>query len=246
VVLVAPFMEERQDAHEVLRAWALALAETGVTVLRFDLYGTGDAAGAWEDATVEGWCNDIAAMSARLRTEAGVASVGLVGLRFGATLAAAAAVQSDAAWVGLVQPVLDGERYAMEVLRAHLAAEMMLHQKAGTTREVLLARLQAGETINLFGYGFTPTQYRGMAALDVGRLLGAFGGEVRVVEVARTETARVSKEIAELMTTLGARGTLVRAVEPQSLYAEGKVRLVTSPAVTACLRGWVAPREEQG
>lgn len=246
VVLVAPFGEERQDAHEVLRSLALALSAAGVSVLRFDLYGTGDAAGAWEDATPTGWLDDIAAMTSLLRRETGASRVGLVGLRFGATLAAHAASQSEADWVGLVQPVLRGDAYAMELLRAYLAAEMALHKKAGTTREALLARLAAGETVNLFGYGYTPAQHAELGAMDTAKALNAWGGDALLVEVLRTATARQSKDFAALAEAMGPRLTQVQAVEAQSLYTEGKVRQVEAPEVTRRVLDYLAARKEQG
>ncbi len=245
VVLVAPFMEERQDSHEVLRSLALSLSAAGFAVLRFDLFGTGDSDGDWDDATVQGWLDDLSSMRTLLRREAGVDTVGFVGLRFGATLAAYAAAQHETGWVGLVQPVLQGEAYAQEVLRAHLAAELVLHKKAGTTREALTAQLQAGNTVNLFGYGFTPAQFREMSTLDVGRALHGWAGDVLVVEVARTATARQGKELTAFVESLGPRGTLVRAVEPHSLYNEGKQRIVEAPEVTRCLLEWLKARTEQ-
>ena len=60
-VIVHPFMEERQDAHAVLRSLAVALAARGHATLRFDLYGCGDSEGDWRGASLARWCDDVAA-----------------------------------------------------------------------------------------------------------------------------------------------------------------------------------------
>ena len=59
-VLVHPFMEERQDAHAVLRALAVELAARGFPTLRFDLFGCGDSEGDWASASLARWGDDLA------------------------------------------------------------------------------------------------------------------------------------------------------------------------------------------
>lgn len=164
-LLVHPFMEERQDAHPILRDMARRLAGTGFPTLRFDLHGHGDSEGDWQDATIEGWLEDIATAAEVLRREAGVRRIGLYGLRFGATLAALAARVLQPEHLVLWQPVIRGEAYVMDLLMSHLAAEMVLHKRAGISREVLIERLGQGQNVNLFGYLFSPAQYRGSRPL---------------------------------------------------------------------------------
>lgn len=240
VVTVAPFMEERQDTHELYRSLALGLSARGATVLRFDLYGTGDSAGRWEDASIEGWLGDIAAAVVRLRQEPGVRDIALVGMRFGALLAATAVARRvEASKVVLVQPVLKGAGYVMDVLRAHLAAEMVLHKRAGVTRESLVESLRSGESVNLFGYRFTPAQHDAMVGLDAGTSLARFQGKSLLVDVARTEAARANKELDALKTQLDDKATLVRAVEAQTLYVEGKQRVVRAEGVEGVVVPWL-------
>ncbi|MBL8604369.1 MAG: alpha/beta hydrolase [Myxococcales bacterium] len=228
VVTVAPFMEERQDTHELYRALGRHLAGRGVPTFRFDLRGTGDAHGAWDEATVEGWLDDIARAVSLHRERTGVREIALLGLRFGALLAAAAATRVGAARLALVQPVLKGSAYLMDVLRAHLAAEMVLHKRAGVTREALVETLQSGRAVNLFGYRLTPAQYRGIQPLDLAAALDGFDGQSLVVDVVRTEQARGSKELEALKAHPSGRVTVARAVEAQTLYVEGKLRNVQS------------------
>lgn len=239
VVFVHPFMEERQDAHPFLRSLAAQVANRGLWAMRFDLHGCGDSEGEWEEATVASWLDDVRAACAHVRAQSGVERVVLCGLRFGATLAAMAGAVEGPAPLALIQPVVKGGTYAMDVLRAYLAAEMVLTKKAGVTREALIERLRAGETVNVFGYHLTAAQFDGLRALDLSTTLAGYGARSLVVDVVKTPTARASNELAGLATTLGAGATLARAVEPQPLYVEGKVHLTRAEQVELALLGWL-------
>lgn len=239
VVLVHPFMEERKDAHPFMKSFAKRLAAAGHPCLRVDLYGCGDSAGESSDGTVPLWLDDIAAAANHLRREAEVRDVVLLGVRYGAALAAGAAARAEAKGLCLIAPVLRGREYVLDVLRAYIASEMVLNKKAGVSREVLLERLDRGESVNLFGYDFTPAQRDGIVALDAPAALAAFPGPALVVDVARTETARESLDVAAARTALGDRATVVRAVEPQPLHVEGKVHYVHAEGVEKALVSWM-------
>jgi pimeloyl-ACP methyl ester carboxylesterase len=115
VVLCAPLWREGVRAHRVLRQLAARLAKEGTTVLRFDYTGAGDSAGDNEAGDVETWLDDVAAAVDEARRGAGVARVTLLGLRFGATLAAlAAAARDDVERLVLWEPVREGARYLEE------------------------------------------------------------------------------------------------------------------------------------
>ncbi len=88
VVLCPPLGIEALNAHWVYRRLASELAASGVLALRFDYRGTGDSSG--EADGVAGLVEDVAA-AIRFVRDCGAPRVGLVGLRVGATLAAAAA-----------------------------------------------------------------------------------------------------------------------------------------------------------
>lgn len=242
VVLVHPFMEERQDAYPFLRNLSLSLAEQGFPSLRADLYGCGDSAGDWSDADIEGWVDDVAHCAARLRAQGEVRDVVLLGVRYGAALAAAAAARAEAKGLALIAPVLRGREYVMDVLRAYIASEMMLNKKAGVSRDGLMSRLDAGANVNLFGYDFTPKQRDGMVALDALGALASSGCPTLVVDVARTETAREPADVAAARAALGERGSVARAVEPQPLHLEGKIHFVRADAVRKELLSWMVAR----
>lgn len=116
VVICAPFGHEYIRAHRLLRQLAVQLSRSGFHVLRFDYLGCGDSAGEPHDGSPSQWLTDIATAIDELRETSEVRRVCLVGLRLGATLAAAAADRrDDVEAVVLWDPILDGGRYLEEL-----------------------------------------------------------------------------------------------------------------------------------
>lgn len=116
VVICAPLFAEYFRSHGCLRRLAMALAAKGLHVLRFDYYGTGDAAGDFESATPDDWEADIRTAIGELIAISGVRRVRTVGVRLGATLAARVAlvdrvVERVIAW----DPIVDGARYVAQL-----------------------------------------------------------------------------------------------------------------------------------
>jgi uncharacterized protein len=239
VVFVHPFMEERQDAHPFLRSLAGRVSARGLWALRFDLHGCGDSEGEWEDATVASWLEDLRAACDFIRSESGVQRVILCGMRFGATLAALATLDDEKPALALIQPVVKGVAYSMDMLRAYVAAEMVLTKKAGVTRDSLVERLRLGQTVNVFGYHLTAAQFDGLRDIDLMQSLASYPAPALIVDVVKTATGRANNDLASLVTAMGPAAALARAVEPQPLYAEGKVHLTRAEQVELTLLGWL-------
>jgi alpha-beta hydrolase superfamily lysophospholipase len=126
VVIVPPHGLEALAAAKTLRLLAERLAAGGHASLRYDLPGTGDSLGSDADPDrIQAWLASITAAAAQLRAHAGVTQIVLLGLRFGALLAAAAAGTLDE--IGalvLLDPVTQGGLYARELaMTARAVAE---------------------------------------------------------------------------------------------------------------------------
>jgi alpha-beta hydrolase superfamily lysophospholipase len=121
VVVCNPIGDDAVRSHRVLRHLAERLQRAGFAVLRFDFDGTGDSAGDERDPDRVGtWLGDVGRAVERLRSETGVARVSLVGLRLGATLAAAAAAaRDDIDAVILWRPYPSGGAFVDDVTRLH-------------------------------------------------------------------------------------------------------------------------------
>ena len=68
-LIVHPFGEESKFAHRVLTRTAWDLCEAGLATLRFDLTGCGDSFGAFREAGLSRWADDIVAAAELLRRE---------------------------------------------------------------------------------------------------------------------------------------------------------------------------------
>lgn len=122
VLLCYPLGHEYLRAHRAFRNIAVALAGQGFHVLRFDYFGTGDSGGHSEESTVDQCLADIATSIEELKDVSGRPTISVVGLRFGATLAAkAAANRADVDKIVLWDPVVDGKTYVQELVAVHHA-----------------------------------------------------------------------------------------------------------------------------
>lgn len=120
VVVCAPLWQEGVRAHRALRQMSVRLAKAGVYAFRFDYYGSGDSAGDTEEGDLDQWMADLTTAIDAATKGRGVSRVTLLGLRFGATLAAlTAAVRSDVESLVLWEPVVDGRTYIEQGLAAH-------------------------------------------------------------------------------------------------------------------------------
>ncbi len=121
VLLCNPFGEEAVRAHRSFRVLADRLEQAGYASLRFDYAGTGDSSGEIEQYGIDDWAADIASCAAELQASSGAPRLVLVGLRFGAALAAHAASRHNLALRHLVlwDPVVDGAALLEEMDRAH-------------------------------------------------------------------------------------------------------------------------------
>jgi len=166
VVVCAPLWREGIRAHRVLRQLGVRLTKGGHAVLRFDYSGAGGSAGECEHGDVGVWLDDISAAIDEVRREKGVQRVSLLGLRFGATLAAlAAAGRDDVERLVLWEPVVHGARYLEEGWASHRSwAETF-----AAWRRLPRAELPDGGD-ELLGFRVTEAMRRSIAAVDLAGL----------------------------------------------------------------------------
>lgn len=113
-VLCPPMGEEGRAAHRTFRRLAEELAAAGVVALRFDYDGTGDSAGLQDDADrVPAWLASIEAGRQYL-LDLGAPTVAGVGMRLGATLAAARSADDPFSSLVLWDPCLSGRTFLRE------------------------------------------------------------------------------------------------------------------------------------
>jgi len=119
VVLCNPLGLELSHTCRCSHHLAMLLARAGFAAFRFDYFGTGDSAGGAEEGSMSQWLKDIHSAVAELRGF-GCKRLALVGLRFGATLAALYAQENDDVdLLVLWEPLVKGEDYIRNWRRLH-------------------------------------------------------------------------------------------------------------------------------
>jgi alpha/beta superfamily hydrolase len=165
-VLCNPWGQEYLRAHRSMRQLAMQLNRAGVHVLRFDYFGTGDSGGDFTDGDLAGWQGDVDTAIEELKDATGATRVGLVGLRLGATLAAAvAARREDVERLLLWDPIVDGEEYVRELWQEPSQARS---PEPPGAREVL-------------GFVLTEDMSRELRSLDLLELVPSFPTRTLVV-----------------------------------------------------------------
>lgn len=163
-----PLFEERKTAQRALTNLARKMAGRGLAALLFDYRGCGDSGGEFAEFAVADWLADLRTATRQLASLAPGCETVYCGLRFGATLAMlAAAANPEVKTCCLWAPVVSGKQYLFEELRRKIMKEMLTFGANRSTRDELVARLQAGETVDLDGYALAPRLFHDLCAVDL-------------------------------------------------------------------------------
>ncbi len=196
LIHIPAFAEEMNRARHLVALQARAFAQQGVGVLILDLFGTGDSAGDFKDATWSAWKEDVASAVMWLR-RMGVERISLWGLRLGCLLAFDFAQQRREELEGLIfwQPLLGGRVALDQFLRLQVAAGA-LGRGCKDTVQSLRSRLAAEETLEIGGYEISP-----VLAHEIDRCSFSSLGRPVVNRVAWLEIRGVAKPMAGLSAT---------------------------------------------
>ena len=236
-VFCHPWGEEKLWAHRVFVSFARALAADGHPVLRFDFMGNGDSDGEFADSTLETALSDVRSAIAEVRRRSGRATVSLLGLRLGASVAALIADETpDAAHLILWAPIVDGSRYMQELLRINLTTQMASYKEIRQDRAALVAQMQQGQTVNIDGYELAHQQFTEVSAI---KLAGphAFAGPCLIAQVDRMPAAKLLPEVEQLAAGYG-RATLV-SVQEEPFWKEILRYYGQAPALAASTTEWL-------
>ncbi len=146
VLLCSPILMENINANWAFRRLATQLSLAGYDVLRFDYFGTGDSLGYDSDACVDRWKRDILEASKYLQSISKQETISIVGLRFGASLAAQANVEFIDKLI-LWEPIINGNEYVNELFYKYLKTLSDLNYIRKTE-----TKAKKGE---LIGFGFS-------------------------------------------------------------------------------------------
>ena len=111
LLICPPFLHEHAMSYRLFAMLGDALAQRGISVLRFDYHGMGDSSGSDVAFSLKGACADARIALEALRSRTGGAAPIVLGARGGAFAAAALADAMPLRGLWLWQPVVDGALY---------------------------------------------------------------------------------------------------------------------------------------
>ncbi len=169
-----PFAEELNKSRRMIILQARRCAELGYSVLLLDLYGTGDSAGDFGQASWLQWRQDILT-GVHWLLDHGVQKVDFWGLRTGALLALDVAREFGSSGILdhilLWNPVLKGQVFVTQFLRLRMAADLANNEKGrGIDTKQLRAALLRGEIVEVAGYDLNPELVLPLESLDLQEL----------------------------------------------------------------------------
>jgi pimeloyl-ACP methyl ester carboxylesterase len=218
VVLCPPLGEEQSRARSALHRVAARLARTGHQVATYDPTAHGDSEGDGAELT-------MAALERDLVTVARVASADVVvAFRFGALVAAIAAASGRLAArrLVLVSPVLRGDTYARDLLRASVAERGV----AGPRLHEVESALFTGGVVEIAGHAFGAELFRGMLATDaISALASASDVSTDLICIRQRPPAAPPPERAELLRRCP--GIRSREVEAPAFWRDDGRRVIT-------------------
>jgi alpha/beta superfamily hydrolase len=220
VVFCAPLFEEKLWSHRVFVNCARYFATRGISSLRFDYFGDGESEGRFENATVQSRMADVEDAVAFCREQSGATKVYVLGLSYGATIGTCAALRDSNVTAAIAwSPVMDGQRYASEVLRAHLSAQMVVHRKIIHDREALVQQILSGRPVDVEGYEIDKALYEGMTSIDLAAALKKADKPVLIAQIAPTE--RVESQYS-MLAALGNSNVEFRAFRETRFWTQQK------------------------
>lgn len=183
VLYIHPFAEELNKSRRMAALGTQAFVDQGWAVLQMDLFGCGDSAGDFGQATWASWLDDISRAWALLVAMGAAPSV-LWTVRAGSLLAADWLACHDGPYPALLmwQPVTNGRQHLTQFLRLKAASEMLLEGDAGVAMTEMRADLDSGRAVEIAGYELSAPLAKDMDASKL-RLPEAYRGMVGVFEI---------------------------------------------------------------
>lgn len=231
VLICNPFGDERKSSCLALSRMACHIARKGFRVLRFDYYGTGDSPGDFREATLESRLDDIASAAEFLSGFEKTDGLVLIGLRYGALLAARSARGIELCrGVALLEPVPDGRSYFERQIQRKKVRQMITSGKASSSSEE-----DGEEIVDLDGYPIPKDIIEGLQSPCLSET--ELSGKILLVQISFDENLR--RETKELRDSLGSgdTGILTKTVVLPPFWS--RIDITDTTELNEVASGWL-------
>ena len=243
VVVVPAFAEEMNRSRRCCVLLAERLATAGCRTILFDFSGTGDSHGDFAAARLQDWRADLLEVAAHSRAT-GAQRLVLLGVRFGALLAAETAVAADAEALVLWQPAPEGAVVVSQFRRLAAAAKLV-----GKKSDTAATEAETASLPEIAGYSFSQSLADDLAELHLSQSLAAcqqrsawFEMTTRAEQGLSPAAVRVLKSLAATRST----GIVERSIVGPAFWSTTEI--TTSDALIAATVEFVvdAPHQVTG
>ena len=239
VLYVPPFAEELNKSRRMAALGARALAQRGWLVVQIDLFGCGDSAGEFGQASWAVWLDDLSRAWRLLSTKCEGPLV-LWTLRAGGLLAADWLAMCEGLNPNLLmwQGVTSGKQHLAQFLRVKAAGEMLIGSDAKVVMADLRGELMAGRPVEIAGYELSPAVANGLDASTL-TLPSNYRGAVGVFEVSGADHAEASPALRSIEERFRGRGVEadIGVVSGPAFWQTQEIE--TAPALIECSVRWM-------
>jgi exosortase A-associated hydrolase 2 len=242
ILVLPPFAEELNKCRRMLALGARALQRTGRDVLLVDLYGTGDSAGDFADASLAVWRADLACAASWLAAR-GAVHLDILGVRAGALLLHEIELPPGMkrGRVALWQPVLSGRLLASQMLRLRLAEGMADGRSKPLGSRDVRTMLRNDGRIEVAGYELTEKLVSTLEELSDPLADAQHWERLTMFEVVSEGVTEMSAVSRRAMDALRVRGAVIgtEIVSGEPFWATPEIAIVPAllDATVAALAG---------
>ena len=203
-VMCHSFGLEQINLQPVETQVARALASAGFPVFRFHAQGYGDSELPTEHVSRPSHMRDTLEATQVLRGRTSVEHVGLLGARFGGTIAALVADVTDVSAIALWDPLVKGKAWVQTLARLSIASNLLIDRDAAEPPADPLDVLRTKGQIDVQGFPLRIEVFDDIAGIDLLKDLTRFRGPSLVMQISRSTTPRPLLD--RLVAHLGALG----------------------------------------
>jgi pimeloyl-ACP methyl ester carboxylesterase len=193
-VLAHSFGLEQIALKSIETPIARRVSAAGFPVLRFHCQGYGDSELSVDQVSVHTHVRDTVDAISEVTDATGISQVGLMGARFGGSVAALVAERVNGVALALWHPVVSGEKYIRALMRQSTLSDIASYPSGRglAPPDELEEKLKTQGVVDLQGFPVTREAFEAFRTMDLMHM-EAFKGSSLVVQI--SATPRISSEL---------------------------------------------------